>query len=257
MGQLLPPLRLDTLKPTCDRLRDAALVLSSLQRGFLPEHPRQWQYGLEVTMRGLGTQAFMVNDEEVRAGLDLVRRKVRLDGGEWRLKEYDGPELFKNVRAWLESKSTNAKLDEPKFGGVGQTFDSDQATAYAEALWWFDKQFRVLKAGLDEGVTSPVLLYPHHFDLSLAWFPYDDERQLSVGWSTGDETIKEPYVYMTTYPEPAGFTKLTLPIGAYWQTEGFSGAILPYAVLQSSQEPEVLFRQFAGETFAAARPLFD
>jgi len=53
----LPDLKLDSWRPTRDYLREVALVLSSLQRAFLPEHPRQWQYGLEVNMRGLVTQA--------------------------------------------------------------------------------------------------------------------------------------------------------------------------------------------------------
>lgn len=255
MRQTLPKLVSKNLVPTRDRIRDAALVLGSLQRAFLPKHPRDWQHGLEVTMRGLSTQAFMVAGKETRASLDLVTYKVRLDGNKWPLKHCDGPEILREVRAWVQAQDVEAELEETKFSNGGG-FDPEQAKAYAEALWWLDARFRALKAELKEGVTSPILLYPHHFDLSLVWFPYDDERQLGLGFSTGDETITEPYLYLTAYPEPKGFTAIGLPGGAYWQSDGFSGAILPYSALRASDRPEELFGQFANRTFAEARELF-
>jgi len=106
-------------------------------------------------MRGLSTQGFAVKGREVRASIDLVTHKVRLDGAKWKLEEFDGPELLKNVRVWLESQGVEAEVAEPKFGGIGQPYDTEQASKYGEALWWLDKQFRIVKAGLVEGLTSP------------------------------------------------------------------------------------------------------
>lgn len=256
MGQTLPKLVSKDLDSTRDYLREMALVLSSLQRAFLPKHPRDWQYGLEVTMRGLSTQDFSVNSQETRAILDLVRNKVRLDGKQWALRDYDGVEVFQEVRDWLQSKGIIVELEKPEFVTGKPPFDVAQAKAYAEALWWMEERFRALKDGQHEGVTSPILLYPHHFDLSLVWFPHDDERQLSVGFSTGDETIVEPYLYLTASPEPAGFPDIELPKGAHWQSTGFNGAVLPYKELQTSDQPDELFEQFATRTFVRARPLF-
>jgi len=256
MNKPLPLLVAADLGPTRDCLQDAALAIGSFQRAFLPKRPRQWQYGLEVTMRGISTQPFMVADEETRASIDLVRGKLRLGNDHWKLKECDGPAAMKIFRDWLASKGVEAELEEPKFKASGQQLERAQVEAYAEVLWWMDKRFREVKASLDEGVTSPILLYPHHFDLSLVWFPHDDERQLGLGFSTGDETVSEPYLYLTAYPEPDGFTAIKLPDGAHWQKEGFSGEVLPYAKLQASDEPEALFEKFAG-VMAAARPLFD
>jgi len=256
MGQTLPKLASKDLGSTRDYMREIALVLGSLQRAFLPKHPRDWQHGLEVTMRGLSTQAFTVAGAEMRAVLDLVRNKVRIGSDKWPLQDYDGPELFKEVQVWLQSKGVDVELEEPKFANGNRQFDAPQATAYAEALWWVEAQFRDLKSKLGEGVTSPILLYPHHFDLSLVWFPHDDKRQLGLGFSTGDETIAEPYLYLTAYPAPTSFMDIELPEGAHWQKDGFSGAILPYAMLQASDQPEELLDQFAGQTFKKARPLF-
>jgi hypothetical protein len=254
MEPKLPHLIYEDLAPTRDYLQAVAHTLGSLQRAFLAKDPHDWQYGLEVNLRGLITQPFMIKDEQVRASLDFVRHKVRLGGSSWSLSEYSPPEIFNNVRLWLENREIQVSLEQPKSKTHTTHFDPQQASYYAAALWWLDTQFRELRASLSDGLVSPILLYPHHFDLSLVWFPQNDEQQLAIGFSSGDETIIEPYIYLTAYPEPTGFTKLTLPRGAYWQPSGFSGAILPYSALSASADPIGLFRDFAG-VFAAARPL--
>jgi uncharacterized protein DUF5996 len=236
----LPPLRADQLAGTRGYLRDIALALGSLQRAFLPRHPRFWQYGLEVSMRGFSTQSFVANGGEQRVLADLVKSKLRLDGQNWLLADLDGRKLFKRLEAWA-----GTGLEKPEFAGP-EGFDDKQAAAYAAALWWLEEQFRRLKTEITEGVTSPILLYPHHFDLAMSWFPYDDDRQLTIGWSTGDDNVTGPYLYITAYPEPAAFKQAGLPAGAAWQSQGFSGAVLPYAGLQSSRDPAGLFGQFAG-----------
>jgi hypothetical protein len=250
----LPKLQSEKFTPTRDHLRDAALVLGSLQRGFLSAHPRDWQHGLGVGLRGILTQPIKLNGQESIASIDLVKHKFRLGDTNWKLSEYDGPELYKNVRIWLDNHDIKANLELPEFTGT-TFYDPQQTEAYAAALWWLDSQFRTLKAGIKQGVTSPVLLYPHHFDLSLVWFPWDDERQLGLGWSTGDETITEPYIYLTAYPQPNSFTEIELPKGAYWQKDGFSGAILPYSELQQAKHPDELFQQFAGTLFEQGHKL--
>jgi hypothetical protein len=136
-------------------------------------------------------------------------------------------------------------------------YDAAQAKAYLEALSWMSQQFQVIKSGISGGLTAPVLLYPHHFDLSLVWFPWDDERQLALGWSTGDETIRRPYIYVTAWPEPEGFAGLPLPDGAYWQKAGFSGAILPYALLQTNAAPDALLQSLVNGLFQSTTSLFD
>jgi hypothetical protein len=252
----LPVLVAENLAPTRDYLREVALVLSALQREFIPKNPREWHYGLEVTMRGPVTQALMINGEEHRGGIDLVRHKVRLDGQHWRLGEYAGPEVLNNVKLWLANKMAKVGLDEPEFGKGPRRYDPEQATQYAETLWWLHKQFQIVKARLKEGVNAPILLYPHHFDLSLVWFPWDDERQISLGWSTGDEYIGEPYIYLTAYPGPKDFLGLELPEPAYMQTKGFSGAILLSNDVATADNPAGLFEAFAG-VMQKAKPLLD
>jgi len=97
--------------------------------------------------------------------------------------------------------------------------------------------------------TSPIQVWPHHFDLSMLWLPGEkiegqdpdneeySDKQMNFGFAFGDEGIPEPYFYVTAYPLPDGFPSLTLPAGTEWETEGFSGAVLPYKALTESSDP--------------------
>jgi hypothetical protein len=255
MESKLPKLTHKDLAATRDYLQEVVLVIGSLQRAFIEKDPHDWQYGLELGLRGPVTRPLNIAGTDVRASLDLVRAKVRLSGSSWSLKYYAAPEILNNIQVWLESRGVQVRLEQPKFTTATRHFDIQQAQYYATALWWMHEQFRDVKEMLDEGLTSPILLYPHHFDLSLTWFPQNDERQLALGFSTGDENVPEPYLYLTAYPEPAGFSKLSLPSEAHWQGGGFSGAILPYSALSSSKHPEQVFADYAA-TLKAARALF-
>ena len=114
-------------------------------------------------------------------------------------------------------------------------------TAVAAAM----EEFR---AGIREE-TSPIQLWLHHFDLAMSWLPggkvpgqdpenaeYADQ-QMGFGFTLGDETIQEPYFYVTAYPLPDAFPTLTLPAGTTWQTTGFTGAVLTYRLLVDSSDP--------------------
>jgi hypothetical protein len=255
MDHTLPPLLSKRLAPTRDYLQGVALVLSALQRAYVEKDPHDWQYGLDVGMRGVLTRPMTIAGQEVRAGLDLVRHKVRLGNSSWSLEEYRPPEILNNIEVWLESHGAAVSLKEPNFTSGARHFDASQSSDYATALWWMNTRFRELTTTLKGGLVSPILLYPHHFDLSLVWFPFDDKRQVAIGFSMGDETITEPYLYLTAYPEPGGFTSLKLPSGTHWQSSGFSGAILPYSDLCQSADPIKTFQSYA-QLFAAAKPLF-
>ena len=49
-------------------------------------------------------------------------------------------------------------------------------------------------------------------------------------------------------PAPAGWTDLALPEGAYWYTQGWTGAVLPYATLVASSRPQELLADYLRAT---------
>ena len=60
---------------------------------------------------------------------------------------------------------------------------------------------------------------------------------MSFGFVLGDETIPEPYFYVSAYPLPDTFPALPLPTGTMWQTTGFNGAVLLYRYLSKTRDP--------------------
>ena len=113
-----------------------------------------------------------------------------------------------------------------------------------------DTVFTEFRGSLREE-TGPVHLWPHHFDLAVLWFsgrmvpgvdPDDEENadeQMNFGFVPGDTSIAEPYFYITAYPTPENFTDVQLPAGAYWHTEGFTGAILTYEQWLKQDKPRM------------------
>ena len=67
--------------------------------------------------------------------------------------------------------------------------------------------------------------------------PEWSDEQMNFGFVTGDGSIPDAYFYVTAYPAPVGWADLALLEGAYWHTEGWTGAVLPYAALVASGQP--------------------
>jgi hypothetical protein len=95
------------------------------------------------------------------------------------------------------------------------------------------------KAGLC-GVQTPLVVWPHGFDLSTLWFAGNeiDERQphTNVGFSPRSEGFETPYLYAYAYPYPARFDPPALPEGAYWHTRGWTGAVTPYDAIAAQAD---------------------
>jgi hypothetical protein len=249
----LPALDSLNFSSTRNYLQNIAKVIGKLQRLILVPEKHEWQQGLEVVEGGMRTQPMLIDGQEFRILFDINGGCVRVGEVSWPLENYDAPEMLANLKIWLAARKVEAMLEAPSYITGDIHYDDAQAKSYVTALDWMNVQFELLKSELHEGFTSPILLYPHHFDVSLSWFHRNNDDQLSVGFSTGDETVAEAYVYLTMYPESPQFKDLRLPEGAYWQKNGFSGDVLPYSVLQNSTDPATLFSVFSKQTMTAAR----
>jgi|SRR5579884_1027819 len=246
----LLPLTSDQFGPSRSYLQAVALIIGGLQRAFIKKQPHDWQHGLEVALRGLVTQPFKINGQPTGALIDLVKLKLRLGGSQWPFSDYGPPELLNNVKTWLESNNQKVSLEVPPLDARPYRLNENQVKAYAQALWWCDEQFKLIKQSLP-GQTSPSLLYPHHFDLAFSWFPLEDARQLTVGFAAGDHTIVDPYIYLSVYPQPDGWLDHAIKEPAYWQTKDFIAAVLPYSSLATAAQPDQRLSSFIGPLISA------
>ncbi len=109
------------------------------------------------------------------------------------------------------------------------------------------------------GALTPIVLWPHHFDLSTLWFPggeIDDHApHLNFGFAPFSDGIYEPYLYAYAYPYPAHYNPPALPAGTRWHTAGWTGAVLPYAVIAGQDNPITFIETSCQIICAGLRPL--
>jgi hypothetical protein len=213
------------LAPVRDYFQDVAKVVSKFQQAFVDILPHDAQYGLLVVPEGLASQSLTINGKTYQVIIDMRQGFLRLDDQKWPLQNYSPERLIQELRQWTVRQDLDVAIDDPAEYITGQSqYDQAIASDIADIFGWSAMLFEAMKPGLS-GDCSPVLLFPHHFDVSMSWFP-SEKLQYTLGFLFGDETIPEPYLYVTAYPEPAEFTNLSLASPAYWQVNGFSGAIL-------------------------------
>ena len=206
-------------------------------------------------MNGLATGVIHTGvDFELELNLRESRLQGRTSSGEQLMEPLQGQPAAKiaaGVRDFLLAAGIDDRLI-PEGGRhgtnefVGYTAECAQDMAYA--LNSVSAAMESFRAGIREE-TSPVQLWPHHFDLAMLWLPggkvpgkdpADEEhadQQMNFGFTFGDEGIPEPYFYITAYPLPDAFPNLELPAGTAWHAEGFNGAALPYRSLIENADP--------------------
>ena len=69
----------------------------------------------------------------------------------------------------------------------------------------------------------------------------------------GDQSITEPYFYITAYPQPEALPQTTLPGSARWISDGFSGAVLLYRDLASLSDPDAYLQDLWTTLLQAGR----
>jgi hypothetical protein len=225
----------------------------------MPKSKHWWHITLSVSSRGLTTTPFPIAGQQLELTLDLATHQLVFDSADgWRtalpLAGQSAAALCRQSAAVLAAANIDLEpnLLDAFSGEEILSYDVQAIDRFRRVINGVDSVFKGFKGGLREE-TSPVQIFPHHMDLSMNWFsgrlvpgvdPTQEEtadEQMNFGFVTGDSSIPDAYFYVTAYPAPDKWMELALPEGAYWHTEGWSGAILPYtAVLEAGRPSERL-----------------
>jgi len=276
-------LRLDEWRETRDTLQGYARVIGKIRQALTPPQKHWWHVSLRVDAVGLTTTPMLApttvgeNGRSLTIRLDLVNHRTDLTTGQGQTQaiplEGQAPaEFCQQIKAALVAFGLTVHFDnsacDSDTTGVDDAgvYDKTAVARYWQALSQIDLIFKQFRHGFREE-SSPVQFWPHHFDLALLWFsgrlvadqdPADPEyadEQMNFGFVTGDDSIADPYFYATAYPTPDAFTDQPLPEGAYWQTDGWTGAILPYALLTQAGNPNDVLLNFLQTTHQAGASL--
>lgn len=228
--------------PTRDYLQNIAKVIGKTQQLFIPPESHYWHVGLEITNDGFRTQKLVTDKVKGRLEVDLRNGIICSPRESWNLGGLSAAQLLSDLTLWLKDIGIQRKITKPDIANDDPTCEQESAVNILNMLSLANDVLTWAKRELN-GLTSPVLLYPHHFDLALSWFPRNDQ-QYTMGFSTGDESIAEPYFYVTAYPEKMDFVSRILQSPAYWQKRGFSGAALKYNDIALAAKPKKTITAF-------------
>ena len=91
------------------------------------------------------------------------------------------------------------------------------------------------------GYMSPLVLWPHHFDLAFIWFPTEDRDehsapQIAYGFSPFSPGLDRPYLYAYAWSKPTGYLQLPVEEPAQANSEGYVGLYAAYDDLRTSDD---------------------
>lgn len=249
-----PELEGDAMRATRDALHAYSRVLGGWLKTMRPRRKHWWHASLRPSLAGLTTGI-------VRAGadfeleLDFLTSRLRIRTADQEVSADLSGQSAARIARFLDdslgalgvdvSRAPGEEVrDEQAYAG----YSTVQASALGRALASVAAALEDFRAGIREE-TSPIQVWPHHFDVSMIWLPgnrvagqdpADEEhadKQMNFGFVFGDGGIEEPYFYVTAYPLPEGLPTVELPEGTTWRSGGFSGAVLLYKELVRTDDP--------------------
>lgn len=144
----------------------------------------------------------------------------------------------------------------------GAPFEIDNPMTFQEYTRYFGNAYALLQYLLPwEPEMSPVLTWPHHFDMAaLITLPgTEGKKSVGVGFSPGDEVCDDPYFYVQPYPFPSQENLPELPSPASWYTGSWFGAVMRSSNLMhipNERRAETLVK-YLHESIAICRQLLN
>jgi hypothetical protein len=257
MSQSFPSLDPLAIRATLNAVHAYTQVIGDWLGSGLPRRKHWWQLTVHPSIGGISTGLVQmgINFElELELGRDRLLGQVA-GGGSFseRMAGRPASELAEIVRGFLiyhGIEPDRIPVDKKRESHAMETpaYSAEIAETLGETLRSVNAALATFRAGIHEE-TSPIQIWPHHFDLAMLWLPgkkipgQDQENeeysdtQMNFGFTFGDKGIPEPYFYITAYPLPDVFTGLALPHGTTWHDDGFSGAVLLYRTLLETASP--------------------
>lgn len=264
----LPPL-LPEYEPTRATLHAYAKAMGTIARTHGIAHPKWWHVSLAVRPEGLTTDPIPLPDGgSLAVTLDPNQHLIQLRASDGTKTSIDltarptATRVGEELIAAASGLGLEDSYDRARFANdESREYNPAAATGYFDAFIAVANVFEARRATLGERV-SPVQLWPHGFDVAFEWFgtrtiQQDGEvlpAQLNLGFYPGGD---EPYFYSSPWPFDEDLLDTSLPHGATWHTEGWSGAYLPYRIVREAMSAATTLHDFAQAVFEAARPTLE
>lgn len=240
----LPPLK--DWETTRDSLHQAAQVLSVIKKACIAPQQNALHLSMRVVPEGLSTGAlsigtFVLNystgavdyysfPDSQPTHVPLAHHNPRLLPMQL-MQEVAKARPDQTLRVLPKaSESTTPFVIDPQ---LGAEYASTQYTVFTALA-----RFRARITGL----MTPLVVWPHGFDMSMLWFPTGDSGMpdeqtiphLNFGFSPGSAGLPRPYLYAYAWPTPKSLNARLLPRPARWYNESWTGVVVDYDALQNT-----------------------
>ena len=178
------------------------------------------RFGLRSTPSGFGTPPFGDEDRQIRVEGDQLLDQT---GSEIRSAPITSLEAAAEFLGASVDPSTAAESDSPALGDAAAQLAVDAESSRFLGRW-YGMAFAALEAVRADAVSvdaSEPQLWPGHFDPAIE--VGDEDHRGSYGASPGDQSIDEPYLYMSAWWPDRLELDRSDPM---WNAPSFVGAVL-------------------------------
>ncbi len=252
-----PPINIEASAATRDSVHGYARVLGDVLKACRPKRKHWWHASLRPALQGLSTGVVRsTQDFELVLDLNTSRCAARSNSDATLDVVLEGQSALSFAESLVDflrtcgvnAESIDSIVDAERDNNGDDRYSCAAAGVLGQILADVAAELETFRAGIAEE-TSPIQLWPHHFDMSMIWLPGEkipgqdpsneeySDKQMNFGFTFGDAGIPEPYFYITAYPTPEGLSDLDLPGGAEWKTDGFTGVVVAYAQVAGRADP--------------------
>jgi hypothetical protein len=258
-GTQMPPLpALTHWEETRTALHQSLQVLRSTRLLGVDPLPNSLEYGALPTTYGATTGPLNFGGE---LHLDFGRGFIDFKEGDTEvftvaLAGHNQTSLFDTVFAEFERAGHKLQPNRSKITNTTPfQLNPESGRVYAGVMW---RMYTALARfrGRILGWVTPIMLWPHGFDLSFLWFPSGTEEtkdpHVNFGFSPFTADVGQPYVYFYAYPVVAGLDK-AVPSPMRWHTAWATpGGVLEYEKFAGTNDPEAMIEDLLSEVYRAA-----
>jgi hypothetical protein len=264
-----PALDAGAIASTRGALHAYAKVIGSWSRAARKHRKHWWHASLRPSLYGL-TTGVVYGDPDFEIELDLAHSNLCIrtcrSSTHDSLRGQSQAALGGALWHTLATAGVDADLapDVRSLSREEHDYSADMAGTMHRALRSVAAALEDFRADIPEE-KSPIQVWPHHFDLSMIWLPggkipdqdpgdaEQSDKQMNFGFVFGDDSVREPYLYVTAYPLPEQLPKTPLPAGTTWRSQGFNGAVLRYRELVTMSDPKGYLLDMWNVLLAAGR----
>jgi hypothetical protein len=265
-------------------------IVGKIKLAVAPWINHSWHITLHITPTGLSTLEMPYKNKYFQIDFNFINHKLLVITSDGEVRDFDlygnsVADFYRKIFAVLGSLKIDLKINSMPVemenpipfekDTLNATYDRTQAVALHQALLKMLNVLTQMRCNY-KGKCSPVHFFWGSFDLAVSRFsgrkapPHPggiphlpdwvaqeaySHEVASLGFWPGSEVLPEAAFYAYLYPEPTAYKNAEVkPEGAYYH-ETLREFILPYSIVQKSNDPEEMLLEFLNSTYEAGATL--